>query len=174
MAVWNVIDHDEFTGTSTNWEKTSIGTSYDHLYIMTSQRVDASVIEQSTDMTFNSSGSGYSYTYMEARTSSPYSTRGSSQARIIGPYSTGASVLADTFASSTIWIPNYANTSNYKQVIITMTLPNNSASNYEWRTMQTAGLWSSASAIDSIKIETSGGNFVQYSTFTLYGINGAA
>ena len=174
MAVWNVIDHDEFTGTSTDWEKTSIGASYDHLCIKTSQRVDASVIEQSTDMTFNSSGTGYSYTYMMAYTSTPTSSRASGQAQIIGPYSTGASALADTFASSTIWIPNYANTSNYKQAIITMTLPNNSASNYQWRVMQTAGLWASTSAIDSIKLLTSGGNFVQYSTFTLYGINGAA
>ena len=91
MAVWNVIDHDEFSGTATNWEKTSIGTSYDHLYIVTSQRVDVATIEQSTDLTFNSSGSGYSYTYMEARTSTPIANRASSQARIVGPYSTGAS-----------------------------------------------------------------------------------
>jgi len=174
MAVWNVIDHTELSGTATSWEKTSIGTSYDHLYIMTSQRVDASVYEQSTDLQFNGGGASvYSYTRLEARTATPASGRGSAQAQITGPYSTGTSVLADTFATSTIWIPNYANTSNYKQAIITMTLPNNSTTDYQWRVMQTAGLWGSTSAIDSIKLLTSGGNFVQYSTFTLYGINGA-
>ena len=174
MAVWNVIDHDEFSGTATYWEKTSIGASYDHLCIKTSQRVDAAVYEQSTDLQFNGGGASvYSHTRLEARTTTPASASASGQAQILGPYSTGASALADTFAISTIWIPNYANTSNYKPVIITMALPNNSTTDYQWRIMKTAGLWSSASAIDSIKLLTSGGNFVQYSSFTLYGINGA-
>ena len=173
MAVWNVIDHTELSGTATYWEKTSIPSSYDHLYIVTSQRVDASVYEQSSDLTLNSSGSDYSYTYSLAFTSTPQAGRASSQARILGPYSTGASALADTFATSTIWIPNYANTSNYTSCFIEFGLPNNSTTNYEWRLMQTAGLWSNTSAVNAVRIETSGGNFVQYSTFTLYGINGA-
>ena len=174
MAVWNVIDHTELSGTATNWDVTSIGTSYDHLYIVTSQRVDVATIEQSTDMTFNNTGgSNYSYTILEGRTSTPTSGRGSSQARITGPYSSGASATADIFAMSTIWIPQYANTSNYKTCFINSALPNNSNTSYEYRLMQVAGVWKSTLAIDSVKIETSGGNFVQYSTFTMYGINGA-
>ena len=174
MAVWNVIDHTELSGTATYWEKDSIGTSYDHLCLVTSQRVDASVIEQSTDLTFNASGTGYSYTYFEARTTTPISSRASSQGRILGPYSLGANGQGDTFALSTTWIPYYANTSGYKSVFTSQTVPNNSVTNYEWRVMNLAGLWKSTLAIDKVRVETSGGNFVQYSTFTLYGINGAA
>ena len=175
MAVWNVIDHTELSGTATYWEETSIPSSYDHLCIVTSQRVDASVYEQSSDLTLNSDGVGYSYTYSLANSSSaPGGSRAASQGRILGPYSTGASALADTFATSTIWIPYYANTSNYPAVFIEMGLPNNSTTAWQWRMMQIAGLWGNTSAVNAVRIETSGGNFVQYSTFTLYGINGAA
>ncbi len=174
MAVWNVIDHTELSGTATIWTKNLIPSSYDHLCIKTSQRVDASVYEQSTDLTFNASGTGYSYTYVYVQGSSAYGNyRAGTSGRIIGPYSAGASVLADNFAVSTIWIPNYASTSNYKQALIECRLENNSTTDYQYRMWNVAGLWSNTTAIDEIKIETSGGNFVQYSSFTLYGINGA-
>jgi len=175
MACWNVIDHTELSGTATIWTKDSIPSSYDHLCVKTSQRVDASVYEQSTDLTFNASGTGYSYTYINTTGTSTYTShRASSQGRILGPYSSGASTLADNFAVSTIWIPNYANTSNYKSVMFSNKVENNTHTTNQWKILNVSGLWSNTDAIDEIKIETSGGNFVQYSSFTLYGINGAA
>ena len=176
MACWNVIDHTELSGTATYWEKTSIPSSYDHLCVKTSQRVDASVYEQSSDLQFNGGGpSVYSYTYINTAGTSTYSShRGSSQAQVLGPYSSGANTLADNFAVSTIWIPNYANTSNYKSVMFSNKVENNVTTNYQWKILNVSGLWANTDAIDEIKILTSGGNFVQYSSFTLYGINGAA
>jgi len=61
---------------------------------------------------------------------------------------------------------NYSNTSTYKTFLTRY----NSASN---GTGETVSLWRSTSAINQIKIYKPSGNFVNNSTFTLYGIAAA-
>jgi hypothetical protein len=73
-----------------------------------------------------------------------------------------------TFTSSDIYIPNYL-VSQYKAVSSDTTQEGNTGSGI-YATM-TAGLSNSNTAISSITLATeSGSNFVQYSSFYLYGI----
>ena len=52
--------------------------------------------------------------------------------------------------------------------------PNNDAAQHMGGMKVTSGLWSDTSAIDRIKIFQGSDDFVQYSSVTIYGINGAA
>tara|TARA_R110000824_G_scaffold380456_1_gene572866 strand:- start:308 stop:526 length:219 start_codon:yes stop_codon:yes gene_type:complete len=72
-----------------------------------------------------------------------------------------------------MWIPNYANTANFKQALTLNAAENASTATSAWYLYVIAGLWSNTDAIDRITITASSGNFVQYSTFTLYGVTGA-
>ena len=79
----------------------------------------------------------------------------------------GANNTASTFGNTELYIPNYAS-SNYKSISSDSVHENNSATSNTlgfW-----AGLWSSTSAVTSVKLTADSGNFVQYSTATLYGI----
>ena len=79
----------------------------------------------------------------------------------------GANDTANTFANSEVYIPNYAG-SNNKSVSADGVNENNGTTAYQYLT---AGLWSNTSAITSIQLTPNlAGNFVQYSTATLYGI----
>jgi hypothetical protein len=79
---------------------------------------------------------------------------------------TNALVTANVFSSLEITIPNYTS-ANYKSISIDSVEENNAT------TAQldlTAGLWSNTSAITSVALSLSVGNFVQYSNAYLYGI----
>lgn len=82
----------------------------------------------------------------------------------------GANSTANTFSNGSIYIPNYAGSSNKTVSVETVTETNATAAVIcLW-----AGLWASTAAITSIKIESySASNFVQYSTAYLYGVKNA-
>ena len=74
-----------------------------------------------------------------------------------------------------IWGPNYANTSNFTQALVQWGYVGSSTTNYQWISGQTAGVFMNTAAINQFTLnENTGNNFMQHSTFTLYGINGAA
>jgi hypothetical protein len=78
----------------------------------------------------------------------------------------GANVTANTFNNLEFYIPNYTS-SNFKQIIVDgVTEANNTTM---MRLCFTAGLWRSTSSITSLQLGL-GSAFVQYSTFSLYGI----
>jgi hypothetical protein len=77
------------------------------------------------------------------------------------------STTANTFASTDIYIPNYAG-SSYKSISIDTVTENNATAA---DAVLVAGLWSSTAAISSIQIVISAGAFANYSTATLYGIS---
>jgi hypothetical protein len=98
-----------------------------------------------------------------------------SQATAIGyPRSPAASSLADTFGVTTIWIPNYSNTTHGKTTLVSNCNPNNDSTAGRWYVYLYAGFWNNTDAIDELKILGSSTNFAQHSSVTLYGINGAA
>ena len=178
MAAFTVIDHTELSGTASSYDVTSISASYDHLYLVTSLRTDDSGSDyiDGAGLRFNGdTGTNYSWTVVNAGTSTPTSSRGSSDTSIEYLYgATTADSLADTFGTMTMWIPNYANTANFKQTASRWTVPNNSTTDWEWFVGVHAGLWGDTSAVDQITlIPLDGPNFVQYSTFTLFGVTGA-
>ena len=78
----------------------------------------------------------------------------------------GTTVTANTFASCQIYIPNYTS-SNFKSAIIDSVSEANSTT--AMRLELVAGLWRSTAAITSLQF--AGDNqYVQHSTFSLYGI----
>ena len=74
---------------------------------------------------------------------------------------------ANTFSNGEIYISNYTS-SNFKSYSVDSVNENNAT---VAGMDLTAGLWSNTAAITSINLSPAGGNFVQYSTFYLYGIN---
>jgi hypothetical protein len=174
MAVWNVIQHTELSGSANYFEKTSIPSSYDHLYFLASVRSDVS---DYTDWCYfqlngDTTDANYNNTYLLANSTTPTS---GNPAYSWGGYCPAASALADTFGCVEIWIPNYANTSNYTQALSRATSPNNSTTTSQFAIDTAATLWKNTAAVNAFKFMLYGGsdNFVQYSSFTLYGINGA-
>ncbi len=177
MAAFTVIDHTEMTGATASWSETSISSSYDHLLIKASMRSDAAATISVTglvQLNGETTNTNYSYTELGATSSTPTTAQLSSEPTLGYPPMPGASALADTFGILTVWIPHYSNTANFKQVWWQAALENNSTTDGEWGLKVNAGLWSNTDAVDEILISPAGGSdFVQYSTFTLYGITGA-
>jgi len=181
MAAFTVIDHTELTGATASWNVTSIPSSYDHLLIKGSVRSDyAAVHYDALGVRFNGdSGSNYSTTFLATGSGTPFSARGSGDVSGGPVYCVpAASSTADTFGPFTMWIPHYANTANFKQAVIYGATEAASTTNWEWLMGMNAILWGSTSAIDEVTLACQRSawqtaDFVQYSTFTLYGVTGA-
>jgi hypothetical protein len=78
-----------------------------------------------------------------------------------------STTTSNTFANTDIYIPNYAG-SNYKSLSTDSVEENNATQAYS---ELAASLWADTAGITSITLTpSSSGNFVQYSTATLYGI----
>ena len=73
---------------------------------------------------------------------------------------------SSTFSNVSIYIPNYAGSTN-KSVSIDGVAENNATAT---KMVLSAGLWSNTTAISSLNLVPGGGSWVQYSTATLYGI----
>ncbi len=176
MAAFTVIDHTELGAATASWDVTSIPSSYDHLLIKASTRVDAAGYTIYNKLNFNAdTGNNYSMTVMYALSSGVASARAAKGAEdYVGYiYSPRNDTLADTYGCIDIWIPNYANTANFKQVLASSTGPNASTTDSQWVLAQCAGLWHATAAINQVTLAGFGANFHQYSTFTLYGVTGA-
>jgi hypothetical protein len=91
----------------------------------------------------------------------------SASSTIIYSDTDGAYNTANTFGNCEFYIPNYTS-SDYKSISGDGVGENNATESYM---IMTASLWSSTSAITSLSFFPSGSsNFVQYSTFSLYGL----
>ena len=179
MAVWNVVNHTELSsGNATLIDVTSISSSYDHLYLMASIRSDkASVYKTNSEIQFNGdTGNNYDtcQLYSGGGNVKPNSYKQNGVDSFDDIETAAADCLADTFSSLEMWIYNYSNTTHYKQCLILSTTPNNSATQHHGAIKVSSGIWSDTSAIDRIKIFQGSDDFVQYSSVTIYGINGAA
>jgi hypothetical protein len=94
------------------------------------------------------------------------SERASSQTVSQGGWLTSSAATANTFGSADIYIPNYTG-SNFKSFISDSVTESNATAAL---LPLVAGLWSKTNAITSISFNRASTNFVQNSTFTLYGI----
>jgi hypothetical protein len=175
MAAFTVIDHTELTGTTASWSKTSIPSSYDHLYLCWSARSDHSAYRDAIYCNVNSdTGSNYSMTHLFTGSGTPSSYRTSGvTAWTDFADNPGANVLADTFGTGSMWLPHYSNSANFKQCYANSATENNSTTDYQWGIQVIAGLWSSTAAVTALALTLQSGDFVQYSSFTLYGVTGA-
>lgn len=175
MAVFTVIDHQELTGTAASWTKSSIASSYDHLLILASVRSNRAAVYDSLKLGFNANTTSgdYSHISLLASSSTPTSGLNTAQAPTFIGDMCGASNLADTFSNVKIWVPHYSNTANFTQAITQLVHPDNSTTNGNWGVEVDAVLFQSTAAITEVSLHTGTGSFVEYSTFTLYGVTGA-
>ena len=144
-------------------------TGYTDLVLVSSARNDSSNVAGEQRIEFNGSSSNLS---VRALYGTGNAGSGSYSSTVIPAYNNGGTSLANTFGSETYYIPNYTS-SNFKSVSSESVFEDNAAQASQYLV---AGLWSSTSAITSITLTTSNNssgvaaNFVQGSTFYLYGV----
>jgi hypothetical protein len=140
-------------------------TGYTDLKIVASARTTyAGFLEMGLFFNGNAS-SGYSYRRLVGDGASATSGNATTGGSIITA-TLGTTATANVFSSHEIYIPNYTST-NSKSVSIDSTTENNATTSY---LNLVAGLSTLATAITSVGLGIGAGNFVQYSTFSLYGL----
>jgi hypothetical protein len=146
----------------------SISNAFTDLILKYSSRDnDSTSTANNTLIRFNGSTSGYSFKTLADLAGTAYSYSNTDTAfSYLSHNSAGSNSTSNTFDNTEIYIPNYTS-SNYKSISVDNIVENNNTYGYLWLT---AGLWSNTAAITSISISSSGGSFVQYSSFYLYGI----
>ena len=156
-------------GGASSIDFTSIPSTYTDLCLELSPRTTGAFQESGMFMTFNGASTNFSHRYILGDGSAAFS--GSNAYSIgatkiyAGTVNSGGST-ASSFSNCSIYIPNYAGSSN-KSCSIDSVMEQNATLSYA---VLIAGLWSSSAAINQITI-TAQTNFVQYSTATLYGIS---
>ena len=159
------------SGGASSIDFSSIPGTYTDLCLKVSARNDASTTVGGLWIQFN----GFSTNLSSRVLYGTGSATGSFSDTTIFAYSDAASATSSTFSNVEYYIPNYAG-SNNKSVSVDAVMENNATAA---SSSLTAGLWSSSSAITSIKIQTFNNsnsalaNFVQYSTAYLYGVKNA-
>jgi hypothetical protein len=144
----------------------SIPSTYTDLLIKLSARCDNAGVTGNMAIEFNSSSSSFSRKIVRGNGSAASSTGASDN--YIGDI-VGNAATSSTFSNTDIYIPNYAGSNNKSLSIDTVT-ENNATEAWQY---MVASLWSDSSAITSIKLTSYAAhftNFLQYSTFYLYGI----
>lgn len=151
------------SGGAATIEFTSIPGTFDDLLIKASTRHATGASE--LILRFNGTTTTYSTRYLQ----------GSGSTATSGTFGTSSfylneenynSYTASTFASTEIYVPNYAGSTN-KSISSDSVTENNATQSWQ---QLTAGLWSTTTAISTITLLHSSGNFAEHSTATLYGI----
>lgn len=152
------------SGGASSIDFSSIPSTYTDLCLKMSTRTSASTITGRAYVAFNGVGTNQTRRLLLGNGSSASSGNATDIATDRG---TGDSATASTFANMEMYVPNYAS-SNFKSVSIDAVGENNATEAYAGLI---AGLWSATAAINQITLNPSdGGNWMQYSTATLYGI----
>ena len=151
-------------GGSSTISFTSIPQTYTDLKIVISGRTDFAAVASNNSISFNGSATSFSSKLLSGDGGSVASyTRTDNLNVFLIP---GSSATASVFGNSEIYIPNYTSANN-KSFYCDSTTENNATSSY---TQLHTGLWSNTAAITSVTLTSQNGNFVQYSTATLYGV----
>jgi len=159
------------SGGAANVEFTSIPGDFDHLQIRVLARgtnASASIYQK---IQFNSDTSSIYADHYILGDGASASAGASTNAAFIGVGSTaGANASANIFGTIIIDLLDYADNNKYKTIRNLEGFDVNGSGGY---VMLTSGLWRNTSAVTSIKLTPSAGNYAQYSHFALYGIKGA-
>ena len=177
MAVWNVIQHDELSSAAASWTKSSIPNTYDYLYLVASLRNDnATYAPNFIPVRLNgNSGTNYDYTRLDSSGSTPATgayTGGTSFT--YGCMNPSGTSTADIFGVFEMWIMN-PNTAHQKTIIMQSESPRDATTSV--KTSLVGARFRITADIDEITIYgpvLGSSDISQYSTITLYGINGAA
>jgi len=168
MSAWTRIQHIEVpSGGQASIVFSSIPATYTDLKVVLSARTDSStfVVVDTAILYFNTDTSSTANYTM--RTLWGDGTNATSDTTKRGAFITGATATSSTFGSVQYYIPNYTAAVN-KSVSIDGVSETNGTTAYQGIH---AWLWSNTAAIDTITLKAeTGGNFVQYTSATLYGI----
>ena len=157
------------SGGSSTITFSSIPSTYSHLQIRGIARTDRSAAKQdAARIRFNSdTGSNYTLHYLLGDGISATSGGSSSITYTFSDGFTCAGVASSIFGVAVIDILDYKNTNKYK----TMRSLSAWDDNGDGRIWLESGVWMNTSAISTITFTpNAGSNFVQYSSFALYGI----
>ncbi len=147
----------------------SIPSTYTHLQLRWIAKTDRADTDDVVQMQFNSdTGSNYSWHGLAGTGSAVGANAGASQSKIEVKWgATGNSGATNIFAMAVVDILDYKNTNKYKT---TRTLQGADL-NGSGQIYLSSGSWRDTSAITSIVLNRQfGSNFLQYSSFALYGI----
>ena len=143
----------------------NIPQTYTDLMVKTSTRGAGTVNSSEVSISFNGVTTNLSSKILYGTGT----TVGSSSLTTIPGVGTAASDLANTYGYSEFYIPNYT-WANNKHVLVDGVAENSGTTAYQYTT---SGYWASSAAITSITLTNAQGNFVQNSTFYLYGVSNA-
>lgn len=141
----------------------SIPASYTDLCLKASMRTSRADTADPVTITFNSSSTTYSERRLWFDGSSATTYTGTS---IEAQYANGATSVSNAFNNFEMYIPNYGASQN-KPMSYYSAQQNNISTAY---TVRLTGVWATSTAINTITLDPVYGNFVQYTTATLYGI----
>ena len=146
----------------------SIPQTYKHLQIRELSRNTRAALASNNFITFNGdTGANYSWHGIQANGSSVSAVAGSN-ANLMLSTSVSNSTTANVFSVAIYDILDYSNTSKYKTLRILDGGDTNGAGFVDlW-----SGSWRSTSAITSYSMYAQSGDYMQYSSFALYGIKG--
>ena len=165
-----LISSQTLGGTTASVTFSSIPSTYNDLKLVVSARGDAAAYPVAINLKLNSdTATNYSYTNLLGNSSAASSTRATSQTVDAIPNVDGASATASTFGAWEIYIPNYTSTGS-KPFFGIDAVETNDGTAAHAEIQANAHLYRGGSGISSITLTPSSGNFVQYSTFTLYGL----
>lgn len=147
----------------------SIPQTYTDLVLKISARSDsASAGYSPARINFSGdSATNYSSTYLQGYGSSVFTGRYTSLTYLTLDGIARSTITANTFSSADLYIPNYTS-ANYKSFNWELAGENSSTTVSDL--LLNGGLWRSTSAVTSITLTFIGENFVQYSSFSLYGV----
>lgn len=144
--------------------------NYADLVVYLSCRTTAAVNAQSTAMNMSINGVTTNRTYRRLEASSGTTVASDNGTAAAVSTIPGTSVTASTFSNVSIYLPNYAGSTN-KSFSAEAVVENNSATNNDISCI--AGLWSSTAAITQLTFSPGSGNFASGSSVFLYGITKA-
>jgi len=138
----------------------SISQEYDGLLLICSVRND------STNLTFDIHPNGSSADRTRTTIQGSGAAATAATGTDITPLQDSSAYTANTFASTSVFIPNYTG-SQTKGFSIESVTENDATTSYQ---RLQAGLWSNANAITSLELSTAS-LFAEHSSFTLYGVS---
>lgn len=147
----------------------SIPSTYTDLKFVMSARQATAAIAADVTVVFNGASSNNSNKYLLGDSvNASAGTNGYTPSLNYISIGVGNNATANTFSNVEMYIPNYASSNNKSFNVDSVGESNSSTSVFQ---LMVAGLWSSTSAINQITVAPATAvNFLQYTTFYLYGI----
>ena len=164
MLKYHIQTIDVGSGGAADITFNSIPDQYDDLVVMVSSRSSRSFTSGDISLNLNGSASNFTGRFLQGNGSSAGSLTTTTR---VGATS-GNTATANTFGNATIYIANYRSSAN-KSISTDSVSEHNATTIYQ---AIDANLWSVTDAITSItlQIDAGAGNFMQYSSASLYGI----